>query len=545
MTDTVVDDERSTALSTQPAQPSRPGGRGPIPVLRQLWRQLTSMRTALLLLALLALAAIPGTVIPQRGLDPVKVNNYLADHPHLGPLLDRLSLFDVFAAPWFAAIYLLLAVSLLGCVVPRIRLHARAMRRRPPDAPRYLLRLPASTQWQTDESPDSFAARVHAMLRHGHWRADVRAEPDGAVTVAAEKGYLRETGNLVFHIALLVLLAGIALSGLYGYKGTVLVTQGSGFANAREAYDVFEPSRLFSDSQLAPFSFTLRRFSAAYQSNGEPTAFNAFIAYKSSPSAAPAPYDIRVNHPLNLPGAKVFLVGHGYALRLKVTNRAGQVVYDGDTPFLPDDSLFASHGVVKVPDLGAGDGQLGLTGFFYPTAAVTAGGGLVSTFPGLDNPVLSLAAWRGNLGLGSGVPQSDYSLPVSGLSNIGVTQLTPPKPGRPAGSSSEWKLPDGATVTLEGVDQWATFQVAHQPGKRTVLVAAILIIAGLLASLRVRRRRFWARAVPAPDGEGGGRTVVTAAGLARSDVGGFADELDDLVGQIGRPSDGPAETERR
>ncbi|MDQ1697120.1 MAG: cytochrome c biosis protein, partial [Frankiaceae bacterium] len=122
-------------LTTQPAPPPRLSGGGLRRTLRTGWRQLTSMRTALLLLTLLALAAIPGTLLPQRGLNPVKVNDYIASHPKLGPLLDSMSLFDVFAAPWFAAIYLLLFISLAGCLVPRIRLHARALRRRPPPAP--------------------------------------------------------------------------------------------------------------------------------------------------------------------------------------------------------------------------------------------------------------------------------------------------------------------------------------------------------------------------------------------------------------------------
>jgi cytochrome c biogenesis protein len=526
---TVVDAERSTALSTQPEPPGRPAGRGPVAVARSFWRRLTSMRTALLLLSLLALAAIPGTVIPQRGLDPVKVNAYLAAHPHLGRLMDKLSLFDVFAAPWFAAIYLLLFVSLVGCLVPRIRLHAKALVRRPPNAPRNLLRMSASTTWETAESPEAVAARVREQLRRRRWRADVRAEPGGAMTVAAEKGYLRETANLVFHVALVVLLVGIALSGLYGYKGTALVTKGGSFANAREAYDVFQPSRLFSDSQLSPFSFTLNRFSASYDpTNGEPTSFDAAISYRSSPSATPAPYDIRVNHPLDVGGAKVFLVGHGYALNLKVTNSAGHVVSSGDVPFLPDNGQFASHGVVKLPHLGAGNGQLGLTGFFYPTAALTPNGQLVSSFPAAGNPVLLLAGWKGDLGFGTGIPQSDYSLDVSKLTLIGKHQLRP---------GDSWRLADGATVTFEGVDQWATFQVAHEPGKTTLLVAAILIIAGILGSLRVRRRRFWIRAVPAAAGDGAASTVVHAAGLARSDVGGFVDELDELTKQVGRPTE--------
>jgi cytochrome c biogenesis protein len=201
-------------------------------------------------------------------------------------------------------------------------------------------------------------------------------------------------------------------------------------------------------------------------------------------------------------------------------------VYDGDTPFLPDDTQFASHGVIKVPHLDATGEQLGLTGFFYPTAAISPTAGLVSANPAPDNPVLSLAAWRGDLGFGSGIPQSDYSLDVSKLHHLATTQLQP---------GDTMKLSNGATVTFEGVDQWATFQVAHEPGKTTVLIAAILIIAGLLGSLRVRRRRFWLRAVPAQSGDEGRSTVVTAAGLARTDVGGFVAELDDIVEVIRRP----------
>jgi cytochrome c biogenesis protein len=517
-----VTNDELTPLSTQPVAVSNALPKGWMARARRLWRQLTSMRTALLLLTLLALAAIPGTFIPQTGLDPVKVDSFIKNHPHLGPFMNHLSLFDVFGAPWFAAIYLLLFISLIGCLFPRIRLHAAALGRRAPDAPRHLMRLPASTKWESDSSPADVADEACRVLRRSRWRVDRRDEADGVTTVAAEKGYLRETGNLVFHVSLVVLLVGIAATGLYGFKGTVLVTDGGSFANARAFYDVFEPSRLFSDSQLAPFSFSLDKFTAAYQSNGEPTAFNAHINYKTSPSAASKPYDIEVNHPLNIDGAKVFLVGHGYSLNISVTNADGETVYAGDTPFLPDDSEFTSHGVVKIPDLGDGQ-QLGLTGFFYPTQGYAANGTVTSVYPGLERPVLSLAAWSGNLGMSTGAPQSVYSLNVAALKNIGVTQLSPGK---------TWHLEDGATVTFHHVDQWATFQVAHEPGKRTLLAGAILVIAGLLCSLRVRRRRFWLRAVPVADGDPGGRTVVMAAGLARSDAEGFSGELDDLVGRI-------------
>jgi cytochrome c biogenesis protein len=106
---------------------------------------------------------------------------------------------------------------------------------------------------------------------------------------------------------------------------------------------------------------------------------------------------------------------------------------------------------------------------------------------------------------------------------VGTAQLTPGK---------TWRLADGTTVTFVGVTQWATFQIAHDPGTRIVLVAAVLIVAGLLASLRVRRRRLWVRAVPDVAADGARRTVVTAASLARSDAEGNAAEFDRIVHRL-------------
>ncbi|MBA3524686.1 MAG: cytochrome c biogenesis protein ResB, partial [Geodermatophilaceae bacterium] len=132
---------------------------------RRLWRQLTSMRTALVLLFLLALASVPGSLLPQRSLNQTRVAQYFVDHPDLAPVLDRLRLFDVFSSPWFAAIYLLLFISLIGCIVPRTRLHVRAIRQPPPPVPGRLDRLPQSGGYSTDGSVDEVAAAAEAVLR--------------------------------------------------------------------------------------------------------------------------------------------------------------------------------------------------------------------------------------------------------------------------------------------------------------------------------------------------------------------------------------------
>ncbi|NED64053.1 cytochrome c biogenesis protein ResB, partial [Streptomyces sp. SID10244] len=83
----------------------------------------TSMRTALVLLFLLALAAIPGALLPQRPLNEQKTQAYIDEHGWLGQWMDRLQLFDVFASAWFTAIYVLLFISLVGCLTPRMIEH--------------------------------------------------------------------------------------------------------------------------------------------------------------------------------------------------------------------------------------------------------------------------------------------------------------------------------------------------------------------------------------------------------------------------------------
>ena len=97
------------------------------------------MRTALFLLLLLAVAAVPGSLFPQRPANPSVVTQYIKDHPDYGKLLDSLQLFDVYSSAWFSAIYILLFISLIGCVVPRAIAHYRAMRSQPPRTPQAAL----------------------------------------------------------------------------------------------------------------------------------------------------------------------------------------------------------------------------------------------------------------------------------------------------------------------------------------------------------------------------------------------------------------------
>jgi cytochrome c biogenesis protein len=296
---------------------------------------------------------------------------------------------------------------------------------------------------------------------------------------------------------------------------------------------------MFSTDQLSPFSFTVQSFHASYLPSGEPKHFDAKLRYRTHPGAAPKTYDDRVNHPLGIGGTKLYLLGHGYAPVFRVTGANGKTAYDAPTPFLPQDGMFTSTGVVKVP--GAGPQQLGFSGVFFPTLGHSPTRGPISTYPAARDPAVALTAYHGNLGLGSGLPQSVYALDFAGLRQYATPDGQPLSKLLHVGDTLA--LPGGGSITFTGVREWATFQVTHDPGAIVVLIAAIAMIAGLLCSLWVRRRRLWVRARPGdPDsGDGAaGRTVVEAGGLARTDADGFAEEFRELVAAMHGADEGDA-----
>lgn len=485
--------------------------------LRWAWRQLTSMRVALILLFALAVASVPGSILPQRGNNPLLVDEWIDQQPTLGPLLDRLGFFDVYGAPWFAAIYLLLFVSLIGCVLPRVGHHWKAMRTPPPIAPRNLDRMQAFSYETVDAAPADVSSHVSQELRRRGWRvrtgSDTAVNGDpGGVWVSAEKGYLRETGNLIFHLALVLILVAVAAGGLFGWRGNVIVKEGNGFSNTLTQYDAWGGGRLAAADSIPPFSFTLDDFDVEFERSeaqrGAPRLFEARVALQSEPGAGTREELIEVNSPISIAGAKVFLVGHGYAPSFVVRDSSGDVVFDDDVVFLPQDGNFTSTGVIKIPD---SNPQLGFRGLFLPTSAIDDIRGPHSVFPDADDPSVFLSAWYGDLGLDSGVPQSIYSLSTDEMEQIGLRALVP---------GQVWEFAQGE-IEFTGWTRWSSFQIAFDPGKEAALVASVLAMLALTVSLFTRRRRIWLRA---RDDEQGS-TLVSVAGLSKSEAGDVSEDV--------------------
>jgi cytochrome c biogenesis protein len=505
-------------MTTQaPPRPAPPSSPPPVAFGRRAWRQLTSMRTALVLLFLLAVAAIPGSLLPQRNLGVERVDDYLRAHPQTGPWLDRLGFFGVYSSPWFSAIYLLLATSLVGCLVPRLRTHVGNLLRVPPAAPQRLDMMPAHARGAT---PDGGLAALAALLKARRFRVAVR---DG--TVCAEKGYLKETGNLLFHFALLGLLLGVAFGSWYGWHANRLLVAGpdGAFCDSLQQYDEYGLGARVAAGDLPPFCVRLDDFRASYLDNGQPVAYQASMTYTVGSGPAKG-QRVEVNHPLRLPGANVYLLGHGYAPVLRYTDRYGRA-QTTVVPFLPEDGLLTSQGVAAFPDANVNPatgkrdqgGQVAFAGIYLPTAPPDPSVGH-SLHPAERDPRLMLVRYTGDLGMDSGVPHSVYTLDQRQLAAGRLVPDGDPHVMRPG---ETWALPDGSSVTFEGTRPYVTLAVRHDPGEKPVLGSALLLLAGLLTSLAGKRRRVWFRVHP--DG------TAEAGGLTRSEYPGFEAEFGEIV----------------
>ncbi len=519
-----ADARRSVDAADRVIQPKL----GPVGYVRFFWRQLTSMRTALFLLLLLAVAAVPGSLVPQRTSDPNGVVQYFANNPTLAPLLDKVQAFDVYSSVWFSSIYILLFISLVGCVIPRTTHHIRALRSAPPKTPARLERLEAFQV--TDAGPLTMSDAItsaRAILKKAGYRTAV-FETAHDLSVSAERGYTRETGNLVFHVALIGVLISVGIGGGFGYIGQKVVVEGDSFANVLLSYDSFLPGRFFNNDTLAAYRLKLDDFQVKYEVKnqkalGQPIDYTAKVTTFGASDSKGTDAAIKVNDPLRIDGTDVYLLGNGFAPRITVRDGNGNVAFSQAVPFLPQDANLTSLGVIKVPD--ALPVQIGMIGFLYPTAAPLSTGAFTSNYPELLNPLLSLQVYTGNIKLTDGV----YSLSTDGLTKIAgpkspnkSIQLKPGQtvdlPGGIGTVTFENETPTAVKDDFSGsVARFASLDFHKDPSQGWVLFFALAVLGGLLTSLFIPRRRVW---VKASQRDGG--VQLEYAGLARGEDPGLA-----------------------
>ncbi|TCP15097.1 cytochrome c biogenesis protein [Crenobacter luteus] len=298
-----------------------------------LYELLSSMRFAIGLLTILAIASVVGTVLKQNEPYP----NYAFEFgPFWFEVFETLGLYDVYHSGWFLTILAFLVISTTLCIVrngPGFIKDMKAFREKAGDNSLAAMKHSA----ELSGSPD--AATLSAYLaRHG-FRHKRHERDDGSVVIAAKKGSANKLGYFFAHIALVVICIGGLLDGnlplkigeLLGrivpetrdvpqsqvpdesrlspanlsYRGNVTIAENKSadviFLNAGKGYLV----------QELPFIVTLKKFHVDYYSNGMPKLFASDIVVTDKASGRETPATVKVNHPLIVDGVAIYQASFG------------------------------------------------------------------------------------------------------------------------------------------------------------------------------------------------------------------------------------------
>ena len=497
------------------------------------WRTLRSMRTALILLLLLALASVAGSLIPQWPNSPERVAQYQLDHGLWGQFLDRAGLFDVFGSWWFVLITVLLFVSLVACLIPRTRALIRALRARPVQA----REIDAFRHYgeRTVAAPPSKALDGSArVLRRRFFR--VARDPERPA-LAAEKGVLRELGSLVFHWAFILILVGVVFGKGTGFSGYAVVVEGDTWIDAAANYDGQIRTGRFFDGDFTGTGLRLREFESRFRETGQAMDFVSSVDVLNPDGSVIRQQDIRVNHPADVNGIRFYQINFGWAPVLTVRDADGvafddAVVMDRDpAPEGVPEFAMPWRGVIKLPGAGgttiAGGNDVAIDLELWPDSAGLANflqTGQPTVMLRASNAVIRYTVWQGKL-----TSLATNRLDTSFMEETGRGLV---------GEERTDEIDSGGldmTLGFPELRQYSVFQVSRDAGVPIVLLAAILILVGLLPALYTSRRKVWVRAEPSGDG-----AVLKVGGFALQRKPQFEDEFDRLLEALAAEAGGQA-----
>ena len=495
------------------------------------WRTLRSMRTALILLLMLALASVAGSLIPQEPNTPDRVAQFQVAHPLAGQIYSAFGFFNVFGSWWFTLITFLLFTSLVACLLPRTRAVVRAMRQKPVHA-REIDSFRHYEERAVGADPDEAIARSHAVLRRRFFR--VARAPDRPA-LAAEKGLLREAGSLVFHWAFILVLVGVIVGKGTGYSGRIAVIEGQTWVDAGANYDGQVRTGRYFTGDYSGIGIDLQSFQDSYRQSGQPMDFVSRVDLLDRDGAPIRTQDIRVNHPAQVGDLRIFQFDWGWAPVVEVRLN-GRVIASDPILFVrqpaPDgvpQLAMPWVGILKLPSVRP---QVGLQLELWPDSrgflAMTRGTP-VAMLQAFD-PFIRFTVYRGDLTDPSQRSLDTAGMKVTAKGIVGGGQTVDFDTGLAATSRS------ALTVSFPELRKYSVFQVTRDSGVPTVVVAAILILLGLLPALYTSRRKVWVQAVPMEAASGERGSVLKIGGFAIQRRSQFGEEFADLVEALAQAS---------
>src|SRR5512139_3161863 len=298
---------------------------------KSLFELLSSMRFAISLLSILAIASIIGTVLKQA--EPY--SNYIIQFgPFWFQAFGKLGLYDVYHAAWFLLILSFLVISTSVCIWRNAPNFAREMKSfREHVSEQSLAAFKHQHEAATSQPPEVLAAKAQAYLEGQGYKVKNLPREDG-VLLAAKAGSWNRVGYLLAHSAIVLICIGGLMDGnlvfkvqqLLGtkkietrdipqsqvppisrlspsnlsFRGSVQIPEGSSadvvFLNVADGYLV----------QDLPFTVALKQFRIEHYSTGQPKNFESDVELFDRSGKKIREGTIAVNHPMIQDGIAIY-----------------------------------------------------------------------------------------------------------------------------------------------------------------------------------------------------------------------------------------------
>lgn len=291
----------------------------------------SSMRFAISLLVILAIAAIIGTVLRQGDAMPNYVNQF---GPFWYEVFRKLGLYTVYTAWWFLAILLTLIVSTALCVVRNAPKMIRDMRSwRDHVREESLRNFHHKSEWTTPLDYVALAQQSANRLGHAGYQVKVVDKGHG-ILVAAKKGAGNKFGYIFAHTAIIVILLGGMLDselpirfqqwflGKTPYAGSGVIAQIPAQHRLGLGNPTYRGNTLLAEGQTGstailpqatgvlvqdlPFAIELKKFHIDFYSTGMPKLFASDVVVHDREAGKTFPATIKVNEPLIYKGVAVY-----------------------------------------------------------------------------------------------------------------------------------------------------------------------------------------------------------------------------------------------
>jgi len=291
----------------------------------------SSMRFAISLLTLIAIASVIGTVMKQNEPMPNYVNQF---GPFWFEVFGKLGLYAVYSAWWFLLIMGFLVLSTSLCIArnaPKMLRDVKSWRDNVRE--QSLRNFHHKHEWHTAEAPAEAAARLVRQIGARGYKTRL-ADKEGGTLLAAKQGAANKWGYIFAHAAIVIIcLGGLLDSDLpirfqqwfYGksafagngiiaeiperyrlglnnptFRGNTLIPEGASSSTA------IIPQKDGVMIQDLPFTIQLKRFIIDFYSTGMPKLFASEVVVRDHETGKETAATIKVNEPLIYKGVAIY-----------------------------------------------------------------------------------------------------------------------------------------------------------------------------------------------------------------------------------------------